>query len=273
MPTEESTLIENLVRWFWGISDGGWGPASIHKMLTAMGVPKTEHPALWPKYNRIIMSPTYRRIIAAKYGIDVKHSEVDSIVAQVRFRRISGFPVPLAFQPVTKAKRGDRDPRLPTPGTEIVKIVPGSNGYMVKISVVEGPQSGKFDMAIDGRRVLTEAGSLSKCARVALDIVQGVKDRSKLNGYEFFGLAKKPRKAPKNVEEIPPAPEPDVETVKKTFTEADHRARPSVLWGATLIQLNKGGWIALARGIVAHGNTPEEAMDHWDTVFKTGFHP
>jgi len=63
------------------------------------------------------------------------------------------------------------------------------------------------------------------------------------------------------------------ERIKKAFTDAgdfiNHRARPSVLWGATLI---KGGyeWFASARGIVVSGSTPEEAMLNWDEKFKTG---
>jgi len=305
MPTEEITLINNMARWFWGISDGSWGSASIYNMLTAMGVPKTEHSDLWPKYNRIIMSPIYRRIIASKYGIDVKHSEVDNTVAQVRFRRIPGFPFPSAFQEkdpkpvVSKKPKGGRDPRFPTPGTEMVKVIPDQNGVMVKVVATEGP-NGRFNLDIEGQRVLTSARTISEVARIARERVQGVKVKG-VNGFEFFGLGKKVHEgyefrtgnekeiaADKLLDEAvpvavpsPKAPDPEpevpVEAIKKAFTDAgefiNHRARPSVLWGATLIFLAKGEWIASARGIVAHGGTPEEAMEHWDTVFKTGVHP
>ncbi|MFA6233734.1 MAG: hypothetical protein WC824_06010 [Bacteroidota bacterium] len=72
------------------------------------------------------------------------------------------------------------------------------------------------------------------------------------------------------------APEPPkitIEKIKQTFTDAGdyiaHRARPSMLWGASLIHWGDL-WVAHARGIATSGHTPEEAMLNWDTLYKTG---
>ena len=48
-----------------------------------------------------------------------------------------------------------------------------------------------------------------------------------------------------------------------------HMTRPSALWGAVL-KCHEGKWYAKARGLVALGKTPEEAMSNWDLLFRTG---
>ena len=48
-----------------------------------------------------------------------------------------------------------------------------------------------------------------------------------------------------------------------------HRTRPCVLWGVQVLCLSNE-WIAFTNGLVARGDTPEKALENWDTLFTTG---
>ena len=327
----EKVVYDKFLEWFGHISDGSWGAANLPSLVNSMGIPKVEQPLAIIFLDRLIKSAPLRATLKFKENIDVKFSELDGKVAQVRFRRIEK---PVIVQKSTKKGRV-RDPRLPPVGTVMTAVMYG-NQKTYAVTAKELPD-GNFTVTVGGAAI-GSFKTISEAAR-RVDLYITGHETMGINGYLYFGLGKKGDKyqapveinmdlivnhpcpcgkgidndrdgncmncAPKKdvtprdsksaedlfppkstpvsstMGDLPlawPQPKPLVteETIRKTFTDAGdlmaHRTRPSVLWGASLIKTGTE-WVASARGIVAPGKTPDEAMANWDTLFTTGSLP